>query len=98
MLIYFKISSVFVTLVNFLHWLCTLFHCFFSAFPMELLFGQLLILRRSQNYRSLGSWKSDNYEYRGQSKKLYLKLRKKVLRVITLQEAIEKSPILQLIY
>ena len=52
--------------------------------------------RKSNNYRYRDSWKSDNFRERAikKSKELIPKRMQKELRVITLQGAIEKSPIL----
>ena len=51
---------------------------------------------KSDNYRYRDSWKSDNFResYEKRSKELIPKRMQKGLRVITLQGAIEKNPIL----
>ena len=54
--------------------------------------------RKSDNYRYRNSWKSNNFREREspkKSKELIQKRMQRELRVITLQGAIEKNPILR---
>ena len=55
----------------------------------------VLRARKSNNYRYRDSWKSDNFREKAtkKSKELMQKRMQRGLRVITLQGAIEKSPI-----